>query len=55
MTPIQTSEIQFHANGLGIQLTEEQIQQIKLKWQQTDPSQVEEPTQYLVQLIKAKQ
>ena len=35
--------------------SEEQIEQIKLKWQQTDPSQVEEPTQYLVQLIKAKQ
>ena len=55
MAPIQTSEIQFHANGLEVTLTEEQIEQIKLKWQQTDPSQVEEPTQYLVQLIKAKQ
>jgi hypothetical protein len=55
MAPIQTSEILFHANGLGVQLTEEQIEQIKLQWQQTDPSQVENPTQYLVQLITAKQ
>lgn len=54
MNPVQTSEIQFHANGLGIQLTENQIEQIKLQWQQTNPSQVENPTQYLVQLIKAK-
>lgn len=54
MNPVQTSEIQFHATGLGIQLTENQIEPIKLQWQQTDPSQVENPTQYLVQLIKAK-
>ena len=53
MAPIQTSEIQFHANGLGIQLSEQQIQEIKQAWELAP--QAENPTQFLVQLIKAKQ
>lgn len=53
MAPIQTSEIQFHANGLGVTLTEQQIQQIQQQWQLAP--QAENPTQLLVQLIKAKQ
>ena len=53
MSPIQPSEIKFHANGSGIQLSEQQILEIQQAWQLAP--QAENPTQFLVQLIPAKQ